>query len=510
MKPLMNIRGMTRRMLVLLCLLAIGTQGCAQEGRSQQPGQSFVPLKTAVKTDALIARLETFIPQLMAEGVVPGLSIVLIREGKVFWQRGFGVKSTQTKEPVDESTVFEAASLSKPVFAYGVLKLVDDGKLNLDTPLTKYLPGAYVQGDARLNRITARMVLSHTTGFPNWRPRGGALKIHFTPGERFSYSGEGFVYLQKVVERLTGTGLDEFMQKTVFGPLGMQSSSYVWRADYEARKVFGHDPFGSVTGRRKPSEANAAASLHTTPQDYAKFVIAVMKGTGLKVETARLMLTERIKVREGCQDCISNPSTGGLSATVGWGLGWGLQTTPDGESFWHWGDSNNDAQAYVVGFPKQGLALAVFTNSGNGHSIIPLLINEALGGRQPAIAWLNYDPYNSPLRTLVKDILTRGGAAIAEYRERRKTAPPSARLNEAQVNRVGYALLSKKMIDEAIEILKLNVEDFPRSWNVYDSLAEAYMLKGENRLAIENYRKSIELNPDNAGGKEALKKLQGN
>jgi CubicO group peptidase (beta-lactamase class C family) len=488
-------------LIVAFLFLTAGPQSVAQV--KPQPAASS--LKTDVKKAELAARLEKLIPQLMTDGGVPGLSVLLIHDNRVFWQHAFGVANAETKQPITADTVFEAASLSKPVFAYGVLKLADAGKLDLDTPLVKYLPGAYVENDERLNKITARMVLSHRTGFPNWR-RGDQLKINFTPGERFSYSGEGFVYLQKTIEHLTGEPLDQVMRKTVFEPLGMTSSSYVWQAGYESRKAFGHDPFGAVTGRRKPTEANAAASLHTTAEDYAKFVTAVMTGAGLKKQTASEMLTPYVKVQEGCQDCVSNPSTGALSQTVSWGLGWGLQHTADGDSFWHWGDSNNDVQAYVVAFPKQKLALMVFTDSGNGHSIIPRIINEAIGGQQPAISWLAYDPYDSPFRVFARDILARGGAAVNEYRERRKNG--AAALPEQQMNRLGYALLSKKMLDQAIEIFKLNVEAFPDSSNVYDSLGEAYMLKGEKELAIKNYQKSVELNPKNEGGIEALKKLQ--
>src|SRR5215213_5601289 len=137
-----------------------------------RPQATRSSLKTDVKKAELAARLERLIPQLLADGGVPGLSALLIRDNKVFWQRAFGVTNAETREPVTPDTIFEAASLSKPVFAYGVLKLADAGKLDLDTPLVKYLPGAYVENDERLNQITARVVLSHRTGFPNWRRRG--------------------------------------------------------------------------------------------------------------------------------------------------------------------------------------------------------------------------------------------------------------------------------------------------------------------------------------------------
>jgi CubicO group peptidase (beta-lactamase class C family) len=495
-------------LLILSLSLLPGVRQAATEQEKPAQAKLYVaPLKTNVKKSELAARLESLIPQLMKEGDVPGLSALVIRDGKVFWQHAFGVMNADTKQPVTDTTVFEAASLSKPVFAYAVLKLADSGQFDIDTPLVKYLPGAYVESDERLNQITARMVLSHRTGFPNWRPRGGALKILFTPGEKFSYSGEGFVYLQKVIEHLSGQPLDAFMKRVVFDPLGMTSSSYVWQERYQSLKAYGHNPAGGVTERRQPTEANAAASLNTTPSDYAKFVIAVMNGTGLKRETAKLMLTPQIKVQEGCQNCVNNPGTGRLLPDVSWGLGWGLQQTTDGDSFWHWGDSNNDVQCYIVAYPKQKMGVMIFTDSGNGHSIIPSILAEAIGGQQPAVAWLNYEPYNSPARQLFKEILARGETAIKEYRERSSNGADA--LNELQTNRLGYQLLQRQKVKEAIEVFKLNVERFPQSFNVYDSLGEAYMVNGDKELAIKNYQKSIELNPHNENGIEILKKLQG-
>jgi CubicO group peptidase (beta-lactamase class C family) len=177
----------------------------------------------ATLNNAAVSRLEQTIPHLMTEADIPGLSIAVIRDSKVIWTRGFGVTNSETKARVNDNTVFEAASLTKPVFAYAVLKLVDNGKLDLDTPLVKYLPGRYDVGDdPRLDQITARRVLSHTTGFPNWRPRGDkTLKMYFSPGLRFSYSGEGFVYLSKVVEQITGESQQAFIKRTVFDPLDM-------------------------------------------------------------------------------------------------------------------------------------------------------------------------------------------------------------------------------------------------------------------------------------------------
>jgi CubicO group peptidase (beta-lactamase class C family) len=165
--------------LVSVTVAATGTMGTLQ-----------AQVSSVRSARDVISRLESEVPGLMKQGGVPGMSIALIRDGKTVWLRGFGVKDKKTGEPVETDTVFEAASLSKPVFTYGVLKLVDQGKLNLDTPLSSYLPKPYVP-DERAGEITARLVLSHRTGFPNWRGSDGLLPIYFSPGERFSYSGEG-------------------------------------------------------------------------------------------------------------------------------------------------------------------------------------------------------------------------------------------------------------------------------------------------------------------------------
>ena len=504
----------------------------------------------------VINRLEQTIPRLMADGDIPGLSIALVRKGEVVWSRGFGVKNIETKEAVDDNTVFEAASLTKPVFAYAILKLVDSGKIDLDTPLTKYLPGTYDVGDdPRLNQITARRVLSHTTGFPNWRPRGDkTLKIYFTPGERFSYSGEGFVYLARVVEHITGESLDVFMKKAVLDPLDMKNSSFIWINNYETLKTFSHNPFGTVSGRNKPEKANAAASLHTTANDYARFVVAILKGTGLKQATARLMLTPQVSVEEAGFQSLNQPNPK-LSGTISWGLGWGLEKTDDGMAFWHWGD-NGDTKAYVAAFEKQRSGLVMFANSATGLSILPELVAEALGGQHPSLTWVSIERYNSAPRQLLKAILKSDAeTALSDYRKRREAkvqsptsnvqspmvdgsekangkAGPSTPiatskskdqstksinaqsnenqlLTENEMNRLGYELLRVKRVKDAIEVFKQNTVDFPNEFNTWDSLAEGYMVNGDKDLAIKYYKKSLELNPNNTNAVQKLKELGG-
>lgn len=443
----------------------------------------------------------------MQEGEVPGLSIAVIRNGKLAWHQNFGVMNAETKQPVSDDTIFEAASLTKPLFAYAVMKLVVEGKLDLDAPLSKYLSEPYVPDDEQANKITARLVLSHRTGLPNEVQRGQTPKLYYTPGERFSYSGEGFLYLQKVVEKIAGEPLETFARKTVFEPLGMKDSSFVWQERYERSKANGHKPSGQIGQIRKPSVAKGYATLHTTILDYAKFVAAVLNKTGLKKGTLEQMLKPQVQVDEACVNCL-NREPANLSRTISWGLGWGLEQTEKGQAFWQWGDNNSEFHNFVMAYPGEKKALVVFTNSGNGHSIIPEIVSQVLGDDHPVFSWVKYEPYNSPAKTFLRDILSRGDAAIREYRESLLKNASAMALDENQINYIGYMLLGKKRIQEAIEIFKMNVENYPLSANTYDSLGEAYMISGDKEMAIKNYKKSLDLNPDNTNAAQMLKRLQ--
>jgi tetratricopeptide (TPR) repeat protein len=394
----------------------------------------------------------------------------------------------------------DRGTYSEPNFLYNIGAAYQ----NTGEPLARYLDKPYIEGDDRLNLISARRILSHTSGLPNWRPQNQPLKIHFTPGKRFSYSGEGFVYLQNVIEHLTRHSLNEIMQETVFAPLSMKNSSYVWRKEYEVQKVTGHDEAGNPQPVWKPQTANAASSLHTTATDYANFVVAILKDSGLKQSTIREMLTQQIIVDDGCRECIDNAAQQSPSKDISWGLGWGLQKAGKAFSFWHWGDNNSTFQCYVAAIPSQNSGIVILTNSGNGHSIIPDLLMRVIGETHPAYSWINYEPYNSPLKNLFHDIRKRGMHAITDFRNEGQA---TARFSESQFNRLGYWLLGRKKTQEAIEVFKINVSNHPESWNAHDSLGEAYLLDGNRQLSIQSYRKSLELNPDNSNASEVLKKL---
>jgi CubicO group peptidase (beta-lactamase class C family) len=457
-----------------------------------------VPMNAAAE-----ARLERDIPVLMEKAGVPGLSIAVIRGGETTWMGNFGVRNEETKKQVTKDTRFNVGSLSKPVFAYGVLKLVDAGKLKLDEPLAPYLPKEFTEGDLRFNQITARLVLSHRTGFPNWPGDGKPLTIHFTPGERFSYSGAGIVLLQKAVEKITGRPLNDYMQEAVFGPLGMKHSSYLWNPAFENEVAVGYSVAGAPADLAKAGQANAAASLNTTAEDYAIFLDAVLQGKGLRPATLREMETPQIAVDPSCTNCIEDKPSGKLSTAIFWGLGFGIEKTAEGESLWHWGD-NGVFKSFFVVRPATKSGVVYLTNSENGLSIGRRILAETLGGEQPAFDWLKYDNYDSPALSFTRVALEKGASTALEAFSREVA---SGAISEGTLNQAGYNLMGSKKIGDAILVFRKNVELHPGSWNAYDSLGEAYVKNGDKELAVKNYRKSIELKPTNENGLAALKKL---
>jgi len=339
----------------------------------------------------LLGRLEKMIPPLMAEHRVPGVSLAVLSAGEISASRGFGVLEAGRPEPVTAATMFEAASLGKPVFAYAVMKLVEKGMLDLDRPLLEIDPGAFApvlpgmtaaagdRSDPRLREITPRMILSHQSGLPNWS-FGKALGFVQDPGTGFSYSGEGYVYLQAVVEKIAHDPIDTFMKKRLLAPLAMRSSDYVWNDGIGKLLASGHDRDGAPMALRRYEEPSVASSLYTSAPEYAGFLMAMLDPIAgdlvhLDAATTGMMLSPQVAAGD----------------ELSWGLGWGLERTRKGLHFWHWGD-NEVYKNFVMANPETGSGVVVLTNAAGGLKLCAAVVREAMGEDHPALAFhlLNY------------------------------------------------------------------------------------------------------------------------
>lgn len=357
------------------------------------------------------AALTDSIEVLTRAAEVHGLTVTIFTDGQPVYSRAFGSADLTTGRPLRTSTELYGASLSKAVFAVLVLKLVEQGVLELDRPLQEYVKEPLwtnsgdswhedlsdLRADPRYQRITARMSLSHTTGLPNWRwfEPDQKLRLHFNPGERFRYSGEGMTLLQVVIEKITGQPLEQLMQKHVFGPYGMTTSSYTWQPRFESDYALGHRSDGSVYPRDKDNAARAPSTLETTTLDYARFLEAVLRGEGLRQPSWREMLTPQVRIRSRSQFGPGALETTSANDTIqlSYGLGWGLQRTPFG-----WGafkEGHGDGfQHYSILYPEKRLGLLLMSNSDNAESVFPYLIPLTIGDRFTPLEWENYRPYD--------------------------------------------------------------------------------------------------------------------
>jgi CubicO group peptidase (beta-lactamase class C family) len=355
--------------LHLFALLAMGAHGAplvAEENAS--PAWA-----SAVQT------IEEVTPRLLAEHKTPGVSIALVEAKKLIWAKGFGVGNAAIGEPVEVDTMFEACSMSKPLFAYAVLKLVEQQKLDLDRPLAQYLDKPYLADQPLHEKVTARMVLAHTTGFPNWRPGGwrskGKLIVRFEPGTRYGYSGEGFLFLQRVVEHQVGETLEPWIQRTLLQPLAMNRSSYVWQPAYDKTAAAGHTASGEVRrSRTLYKNANSAYTLYTTPSDYARFLIEMLSADAaaehsLQPATIDAMLTP--------QPILSS------RVSEARGLGWAIATRPGDTYAYHTG-SNPGFRCYSRFDRKAGSGIVIMTNAESGAKVWAGMVEalDAASGRQ--------------------------------------------------------------------------------------------------------------------------------
>ena len=360
------------------------------------------------------------LPRQMRALGVPGIGIAVVEDGALAWSRTIGIADASRGIAVDDASLWEAASLSKPMFAHAVLQLVDRGDLVLDAPLVRYTRPAYLGTSPWLARITVRDVLRHTTGLPNWRkdPAREPLVPAVPPGTRIDYSGEAFTWLQLAVEAVTGESLDQAMRRLLFAPAGMRDSSYGWDAAIAARSVRGSGVPGAADAANPPQGlreawdaalpvaeqwgkplsswryadaeralplarahaapgivnwpsdilADAAASLHCTVRDYARFMALMVHADPapweLRPQTRAAMLRRQIDVPGRWTDK---------------GLGWNIEATMRGPVFYHSGSNAGIFKAFALGDAVRQRAIVIATNATNGNVLYPRVVRAATG-----------------------------------------------------------------------------------------------------------------------------------
>ena len=321
----------------------------------------------ADRPDELAAEM----PRLLAEAKVPSASIAVIRNGRVVRLAAYGEQSAGV--PATPASLYNIASLTKPISAEVILRLASQGKLTLDEPMSPTWLDPDLAGDPRADRLTPRLALSHRTGFPNWRSKQTGLKFVRDPGQ-WGYSGEGYQYVARFAEKRTGEGLEPLAQRLVFRPAGMTETAYTGRPWFEGRIALPLSAAGEVL---KPTIAKtpvAADLVYTTPADYARFMLEVMRDAHLSPAIAAQRRTVQTDLRATwCKD-LKSPK---CPDTIGMALGWEVITFGKRTYLTHDG-SDDGVRTFAYLSPTQKTGVVIFTNSDNGWTLyLPIL--ERLG-----------------------------------------------------------------------------------------------------------------------------------
>jgi CubicO group peptidase (beta-lactamase class C family) len=444
---------------------------------------------------------------------VPALSIAVIDDYKIVWAKGYGTIGTGSNAPVTTKTLFQAGSISKPVAATGALYLVEQGKLSLDEDVNRKLKTWKVPENefTKDQKVTLRRLMSHTAGltvhgFPGYdvdaplpslvqifngeKPANTApIRVDLVPGTQQRYSGGGVTIEQQLMMDVTGKPFPELLRETVLDKIGMSDSTYEQplppaRAAMTANGTYSDGK--PVHGRWHIYPEMAAAGLWTTSTDLAKFAIEIAQSRHGK--------SNRVLSQKVTEEMLTEVKNGA-------GLGFFVEKENPGQ-FGHNG-SDEGFQALLTMNSESGKGVAIMADSDNGINVANLVLRSVA----KEYAW-NYK-FEGPMPTLALIGRARGAqAALDRFSELQKSGELQGQAAEAALNQLGYTMLYSGHEQDAVTVFKRNVQEFPASSNVYDSLGEAYMKVGEKDLAIANYEKSLQLDPKNQNAVEQLKKLR--
>lgn len=357
------------------------------------------------------AEIDATVERLITANDVKGLGLALIADGDIAYVAGYGARMVEKELPLEPDTIIYGASLTKATFAYLVMQLVDEGALDLDRSIEFYLPHplpeyeryADLAGDPRWRDLTLRLLLSHQSGLANWRwiptpgeDEPGRLKFFFDPGARYAYSGEGIQIAQLVIEEGLGLDVGAEMQRRIFNRFDMPKTSMTWREDFLENYSHNYSLEGENLRHNIRDEVGAAGSMDTTVGDWAKFLAAVVRGDGLSdIAKAEMVSTRQVRIRSVAQfPSLRTDTTDAYdNIDLGYGLGWGVFTTPFGDAFFKEGHDEGTAN-YALCVNAEKSCILVMSNSVRAEGIFLALVNTLIGDTNLPWRWEGFTPYD--------------------------------------------------------------------------------------------------------------------
>ena len=388
-----KLRKKSMNVLLLSCLVLLSS--LAPAGAAKEPVYCCRYRNTKVDLS-----FEDKVQNWLDENNVPAVGIGLIEEGEIKYIKVFG--ELKKGVPAPENTIFNLASMTKPVVAILTLKLVHTGQWDLDEPLAKYWIDPDVKNNPFHKKLTTRHVLTHQTGFANWRRRqpGKKLAFDFEPGTQYQYSGEGFEYLRRALEHKFNKPLEELLETLLFTPLEMKDTQY-WNENVDtARFARWHDTQGNEYHTSYQTKVNAADDLLTTVEDYCKFMVYVLNGAELSTDLLNDMVRCQVNIK----------------SHYGKGLGWGIVfDSSNGEYALEHAGGDKGVKAMGIILPITQRGVVVFTNGDNGMIVCNNVIREALDVGQEIFDYTFLSPYNRPTVKLPDDVLERYVGAYDKF-----------------------------------------------------------------------------------------------
>lgn len=597
--------------LLLLFMLFVFLMSCDTKRSQEAEPDKITQAETNLSNPVFIEGDSTWtIEERMAHYGVPGVSIAVIFDGKIAWTKTYGVMDKEDKNPVTKESLFQAGSISKPVAAYGALKLVEEGKIGLEEDVNNFLKSWKLPDSefTKEKKVTLKNMLNHSAGltvhgFLGYSPdlpvptlvevlngtppaNSAAIFVNKKPEENFRYSGGGYTVMQQMMMDVTGKDFPPLMEELVLGPLGMDNSTYdqPLKGQQLTQAATGYLPDGSMTkGKRHTYPEMAAAGLWTTAEDLAKFAVNIQQTlksgteTVLSKDMTTLMLTPFVEEFTGLGFFITKMKDEIYFGHGGWdegfsseliahkdkGYGVVVLTNSNHPEFiselirsvaitYGWDDfvpvyqrkNLNPGEAdQIIGKYKPGgnMLIEIFQKDGVLYSkglmdepkeLVKITDSTFIGrdNNQPVRFKTNPETNKVEMQVLNPDTgslevsfsrmdenekipieLIIGGEfdqALKEYQAMKKLDPNDPTIRENNLNMLGYRFMEKDKLKIAQDILKINTILYPNSSNVYDSYAEACMKIGDIDLAIENYKKSLLLDPKNTNAEKMIAELQ--